>query len=99
MSTMVKVKPSSGPVKKMDIEELDALYTKPLDDKVQSKIDELCNAIKLRVKTEIEYRMVQRRLAQRLLTIWGDDEEAPTFDGTWDAWYRNRHKATRVKAE
>jgi hypothetical protein len=105
MATMVKVRPGygDGSVKEMDIEELDALYTKPIDDRVKQAIDQLRQAIKLTVKTGIEYRMVMRELDERRLDIWADDDDnddwPPSFDGTWDAWYRNRHKAARVKAE
>jgi hypothetical protein len=99
MTTKVKVRPDYGPIKEMDIEELDALYTKPIDSRVKRAIEELRQAMKSTVKTGIEWAMVMRALDQGL--CWNDedeDDERPFNDGTWKAWHRHRHKTVRVKA-
>jgi hypothetical protein len=99
MPTMVKVRPDSGPIKEMDIEELDALYTKPIHDKIQSKIDELCAAIQIRVGTGIEFHN-WNEVRDRVWGCWDsedNDQDRPMDDGTWKAWNRNFHKAQRVK--
>jgi len=101
MPTMVKVRPWTGIIKLMDIEELDALYTKPIDDRVKRAIEELVAAIKLTVKTGIEYHTVKRELDERLLWGWNEEDEDdvhPACDGTWKAWERHYHKTVRVKA-
>jgi hypothetical protein len=100
MSTMVKVRPDYGPVREMDIEALDALYLKPIDDRVIQAIKVLRQSIKSTVKTGIEWHKVWMEVHRGL--CWNDedeDDDHPTSDGTWKAWSRNHHKAMRVKAE
>lgn len=101
MTTMVKVRPWVGPIKEMDIEELDVLYTKPIDDGVQWAIEEFLQAIKSTVKTGIEFYKIKRELDERLSWRWNvedEDDEHPASDGTWEAWKRHSRKAVRARA-
>jgi hypothetical protein len=100
MATMVKVRPDSAPIYEIDIEELDALYTKPIDDRVKQAIKALRQSIKSTVKTGIEWHKVWMEVHRGL--CWNDedeDDDHPMSDGTWKAWSRNHHKAVRIKKD